>query len=696
MKLLHLGAAALALAGGLACLVSPAEAANATGCRLGVDGAIKHIVFLQFDNVHYVRDNPNVPSDLEQMPNLLNFLTSQGALLTNHHTPLISHTSVDILSTLTGNYGDKMGVPIGNSFRYYNADGTTNGASSFAYWTDPLAAFTPSSEPIADTTPEMIDQRGKVHPAPWVPFTRAGCNVGAYSIANMEFENIGLDINTVFGPNSPQAQEAATNPNKAIADFEGIAIHCALNSAVCANGAPDALNDEPGGYYGYRALFGNANVQPQISPGGPITDLDGNVITDGHGNPGFVSGFSPTASQSLGYVAKMLENGVQVAYLYIADAHDNRTASGTFGPGEAQYVAQLAQYNTAFGKFFARLQADGITPANTLFIITADEGDHFVGSAPTPANCDGVSIPCTYAHVGEINADLSKVVSTEAHNQMPFTVHSDDAPTVYITGNPGVMAPNTRALELAFGGLTGVNPYTGATDNPLFPAIADRATQNILHMVSKDQRRTPTFVPFANPDYFLSASGNTTACNPISSCFTIGSGFAWNHGDYQQQIVTTFLGMVGPGVQNAGVTGAVWSDHTDVRPTMLLLANLKDDYAHDGRILHEVLSSNRLPSVIASQAPLFQSLVTNYKAIQAPVGQFGLGVIQLSTDAVLSSNGAYTAKEKQIKQLGNRRDMVAKEMQKMIEDAEFRNKPFDATSANTLIAEAQALLGSVP
>src|SRR5215469_10012204 len=102
MKLLHLaGAAALALAGSLTCLESTAEAAP-TNCQLGVDASIKHVIFLQFDNVHYVRDNPNVPSDLEQMPNLLNFLTSQGALLTNHHTPLISHTSVDILTALTG------------------------------------------------------------------------------------------------------------------------------------------------------------------------------------------------------------------------------------------------------------------------------------------------------------------------------------------------------------------------------------------------------------------------------------------------------------------------------------------------------------------------------------------------------------------------------------------------------------------
>ncbi|MGC2202498.1 MAG: hypothetical protein WA633_20470 [Stellaceae bacterium] len=62
-------------------------------CRLA--NGIEHIVYLQFDNVHLRRDIPNVPSDLEQMPNLLNFIENDGTLFTNYHTPLISHTAVE-------------------------------------------------------------------------------------------------------------------------------------------------------------------------------------------------------------------------------------------------------------------------------------------------------------------------------------------------------------------------------------------------------------------------------------------------------------------------------------------------------------------------------------------------------------------------------------------------------------------------
>ena len=112
----------------------PATAADKKFCKL--DNRIEHIVYIQFDNVHFRRDNPNVPSDLEQMPNLLNFLEDQGTLFTKHHTPLISHTSVDIVTSLTGVYGDKFGVPIGNNIGVFGPNGVATFPSSFTYWTD--------------------------------------------------------------------------------------------------------------------------------------------------------------------------------------------------------------------------------------------------------------------------------------------------------------------------------------------------------------------------------------------------------------------------------------------------------------------------------------------------------------------------------------------------------------------------------
>ncbi len=55
-------------------VVALSMGANAAQASCPLSGNIQHVVYIQFDNVHLERDNPNVPSDLEQMPNLVNFI----------------------------------------------------------------------------------------------------------------------------------------------------------------------------------------------------------------------------------------------------------------------------------------------------------------------------------------------------------------------------------------------------------------------------------------------------------------------------------------------------------------------------------------------------------------------------------------------------------------------------------------------
>lgn len=78
---------------GIVALLPAAPASAAAGCRIGPGGSIKHVIIIQFDNVHLERDNPNVPSDIQQIPALEDFVTHNGTLLSNDHTVLISHTS---------------------------------------------------------------------------------------------------------------------------------------------------------------------------------------------------------------------------------------------------------------------------------------------------------------------------------------------------------------------------------------------------------------------------------------------------------------------------------------------------------------------------------------------------------------------------------------------------------------------------
>src|SRR5262249_27393621 len=111
------GATAKAAAAPVPTSANPAAASPAAGgCELNSSrGNIKHVVTIIFDTPHFMRapardGSTLVPSDLEQMPHLLNFLKSNGVLLSNHHTQLISHTSDDLITILTGVYPDRHGI----------------------------------------------------------------------------------------------------------------------------------------------------------------------------------------------------------------------------------------------------------------------------------------------------------------------------------------------------------------------------------------------------------------------------------------------------------------------------------------------------------------------------------------------------------------------------------------------------------
>ena len=92
--------AAIAAAGVAAFAGTTRGSASPTSCQLG--NGVQHVINIVFDNVHFSRDNPNVPSDLEQMPHLLNFLKQYGTVFSNSHTPLIAHTADDSLSSTPG------------------------------------------------------------------------------------------------------------------------------------------------------------------------------------------------------------------------------------------------------------------------------------------------------------------------------------------------------------------------------------------------------------------------------------------------------------------------------------------------------------------------------------------------------------------------------------------------------------------
>jgi len=269
-------------------------------------------------------------------------------------------------------------------------------------------------------------------------------------------------------------------------------------------------------------------------------------------------------------------------------------------------------------------------------------------------------------------------------------VHSDDAPTIYITGNPARTDAVTRTFAKDLAALTAVNPITGNTDS-ISEFLADPVEMKLLHMLTADPARTPTLTVFADPNYFLFAG----APNCSSPCVTELPSFAWNHGDVQSDISITWLGMVGPGVQGRGVDRKTWSDHTDIRPTMMLLLGLQDDYAHDGRALVEDLRDNALPIAVRRSALAFTLLAAEYKQITAPVGKLGLASLTVSTAALAGDEPTYDKLENRLIAINSQRDALAAKMIKQLEDAEFNHKPVDLLSALQLVFEAELLLHRV-
>src|ERR1700751_6025457 len=599
--------------GGSASAAAAKNAPAESSCHLG--NGVKHVVEIHFDNTHYNRDNPNVLSDLEQMPALKNFITDHGTLLSNMHTPLIAHTADDSLTGYTGLYGDRHGQGLTNSYETYLPNGSVIPKSSFAYWTSSYRVAQSRNMPASPNVPPA-GSPPSTPPAPWVPFTRAGCNVGDVSTANMVLENTNPDLAKFFRANSPGVQQLNSDPDsfkhQETNDYVGLGVHCAQGASFCSDAeavkfgqsAPshtavtDSLPDEPGGYSGFQALFGSKYLTSQLSgaatSGGnrvvngdsyPVFDAQGN-LTDLNGNtmfgnfrsqpsnvftPGF-PGFGPiSAAQTLAYTADMLETGVPVVYGYISDAHERKTAGGSSqsgctnpstsssaaqGPADPCYKATLASYNAAFAKFFQRLADDGITPANTVFMFSAEEGDHFAGAnvgRSVQPNCAGTpettGYTCSYATgaqgpaIGEQFVNIHGLLKNQLGNTTPV-YNEPQGNSIFITGNPGPTDPVTRQLERDFGTAQVFDSYDNATEN-LTQYEVDPEVEQLLHFVNADPNRTPSFTIWPKGDFFLTSGVNaiaatstkpavfdgcpagTTAATASTKWVSASNGFAW-------------------------------------------------------------------------------------------------------------------------------------------------------------------------
>jgi len=183
------------------------------------------------------------------------------------------------------------------------------------------------------------------------------------------------------------------------------------------------------------------------------------------------------------------------------------------------------------------------------------------------------------------------------------------------------------------------------------------------------------------------------AASAASTCETcINPAFAWNHGDIQPEIANTWLGFVGPGVRDRGETSQPWTDHTDVRPTMLALLGLKDSYEPDGRVITEALKGEARPHGLDAHRETVERLGAAFKQMNAPFGAFGMAALRASTRALTSDDATYAAVEEQIGSLTAERDAAAAEIRTALHAAAAAGEAIDERQAKAWISEAQSLI----
>ncbi len=474
-------------------------------------------------------------------------------------------------------------------------------------------------------------------------------------------------------------------------------------------------------------------MDPAITGGNAcVSDINGQPVKDTAGNCGFPGFDGMSAANSLGYVAQMHEAGIPVTFAYISDVHDDHAGGGAFGPGEPGYVAALKSYDDAFGKFIARLASHGIDKDNTLFVVTADENDHFAGQQAQ--NCDGVTTPCAYntapglatggkpAHgifdvtnggqsvatwtgpttwppaglngplVGEVGYNIKYLIGSTI-DSAGYDISFDSAPSFYVNGQPQavdatghiVLNPTLRAFEKAAANLKAFDPYIDATQlTPVAKFLVDAPTLKAIHMINADPSRSMSFTMFSQPDYFF----ETFSPCPGASQGCVNDGFAWIHGDFSNDIGQTWLGLAGPGVRSGGIDNTTWTDHTDIVPTMMYLVGLATDYQPDGRVIMQALTPS---AAKGGNSESFTALGDVYKQLNAPYGDFAHSLIVASTAGIKADDNRYLLAEHAIQVLATQRDKLVQEMKDALDGSSNGHREQLIAEGRLLLLAAQAL-----
>jgi hypothetical protein len=325
-----------------------------------------------------------------------------------------------------------------------------------------------------------------------------------------------------------------------------------------------------------------------------------------------------------------------------------------------------------------------------------------------------VTVVCNYAagQDGELAANIKGLLSTTASAGTQYAVDAQGA-SIYVLGMPASDNPTVRQLQRDTAAMTADNPYSGVNGEHIAQYQAGAVEQRILHMKTNDPLRLPTYTIFPVPDYFFGTSGPNVAIN---------SAFAYDHGYYSPNIDVTWVAMNGPGVAVRGLDGpppaggnesqdpnstrtvpeasrrGTWVEEASIRPTMLYLLGLRDDYEHDGHVITQALDF--VPPALRET----EDLATGYDQINSSVGQLATDTLIADTRALASGSSAddsaFAEEQERLEELAEDRDAAAREIKETLADAAAGRRPDHGEIASglahvkELLKRASKLAGS--
>ena len=717
---------ALAAAGATARVDTAAQSQAASSCQLG--NGVQHVINIVFDNVHFARDNPNVPSDLEQMPHLLNFLKQNGTVFSNiahaddrpHrrrqpddlHRPVrrpARPAAVEHVQDLQPGRLDRSGDVVhvldvaGHRHEDQPAGRGHDTAPSMVY-SDTVPASggrTGSRRRRGCRSPAPAARSATSRPRTWCsrtrPSTSRPCSAPTRPRRRRQRANTAIPSRTSRSPSTSARRSTAPRAHRSARARPARRVDgpCCRPSraATTATRRCSARSTS-------RRRSAAARTVPQRLPG-HRREREPRRPQRQHARrsrsahtPGF-PGFSPTATQSLAVLADMQEAGIPVTYGYISDLHEKKADTTTgctttanaavarrpVGPGDSCYVTNAQHYDRRSrrsssgsrrrhhaGEHAVRDQRRGERPVRRRERRPGDAADagrlrrrhrrRATTRRVRSASCRRTSRACSPARREREHAVRHRAAGRVDLRPRPAGGERPDGPPArarHRRDDQPARPVHRRRQREDHEVPGGRARAAGAAHADVRIRCARRRTRSSRSRTTSSRRRARTSASTA-------ASPTTTATTARTST---SPGSAW------PARASRCNGVDGPEAGRRQPAAAIpsrrntvpqasqvgtWVEETDIRPTMLYLLGLHDDYQSDGHVITQALLACR-------SRCRRRGARCGYDQINSSVGQFATDTLIADSKALASGSAPTTPPTRRSRrrlQLADDRDTAAR------------------------------------